>query len=69
MSETKTTWYEYPENIPDSGENYLVTVRDEHGFKYVCTSTFTFLTGWIVNKGYQVIAWAEKPKPYKKGKE
>lgn len=59
---THVDWKLYPKDMPDSGESYLVTVEDEHGFRYVGTAVYMNLTGWLVDK---VIAWAELPEPYR----
>lgn len=57
-------WKPYPKDMPDSGESYLVTVEDEHGFRYVGTAVYMNVTGWLIDKRYKVIAWADKPEPY-----
>lgn len=62
---THVDWKLYPKDMPNSGESYLVTVEDEHGFRYVGTAVYMNLTGWLVDKRYKVIAWAEKPEPYR----
>ena len=62
---THVDWKLYPKDMPDSGESYLVTVEDEHGFRYVGTAVYMNLTGWLVDKGYKVITFADKPEPYR----
>ena len=60
-----TTWHPYPEETPQSGDNYLVTVIDQtdHKTRYVGTALFLNVTGWNVSSRYRVIAWANLPEP------
>lgn len=64
---THVDWHPYPEETPQSGDNYLVTVIDQsdHKTRYVGTALFLNVTGWNVSSRYRVIAWAELPEPYK----
>lgn len=64
---TKINWHPYPLELPDSGKNYLVTVEAEERFRYVYTAMFMYVTGWLVDKNYKVIAWAELPEPFDEG--
>ena len=64
MSEAKTVWHPYPDETPQSGDNYLITVEDDRGFRYVGTAVYMNVTGWLIDKRYKVIAWAERPEPY-----
>lgn len=59
------TWHPYPEETPQSGDNYLVTVIDQsdHKTRYVGTALFLNVTGWNVSSRYRVIAWANLPEP------
>ena len=67
---THVDWHPYPLELPDSGNNCLVTVKDKDGFNYVVTTMYMNLTGWVIDKNYQVTAWAELPEPYRlEGKE
>lgn len=61
----KIDWHPYPDKTPQSGDHYLITVEDEHGFRYVGTAVYMNLTEWLVDKRYKVIAFADKPEPYK----
>lgn len=58
-------WHPYPEETPQSGDNYLVTVIDQsdHKTRYVGTALFLNVTGWNVSSRYRVIAWANLPEP------
>lgn len=63
---TKVNWHQYPDEMPDSGKDYLVTIEGPDGTRFVCMSHFMYLTEWIKpNKYFKVIAWAELPEPYK----
>ena len=61
---THVDWHPYPLEFPQSGDNYLITVKDDHGFRYVGTAMYMNVTGWLIDKRYKVIAWAEMPEPY-----
>lgn len=65
MSENSVKWHPYPEETPQSGDNYLVTVIDQsdHKTRYVGTALFLNVTGWNVSSRYRVIAWANLPEP------
>lgn len=58
-------WHPYPNELPQSGDNYLVTVIDQsdHKTRYVGTALFLNVTGWNVSSRYRVIAWANLPEP------
>lgn len=62
---THVDWNLYPKDMHDSGESYLVTLENEHGFRFVGTTVYMNLTGWLVDKRYKVIAFADKPEPYR----
>ena len=66
ISQTIVKWISMNEREPIQGRNYLVTVTDPFdSTKLYVTDDDYFSYGWD-NWGNDVIAWAEKPEPYRK---
>lgn len=67
MSENSVRWHPYPKEKPPKECYYLVTVR------YICAFldegyveiNIDMYRGYFKKRNWQVIAWAELPKPYK----
>ena len=68
MSENKVKWHPYPQEKPNEKDRYIVALKFG---KDLLRST----TDWIPEQntflgfGNSVVAWAEVPEPYKKGKQ
>ena len=60
-------WNPFPENTPEKGKMYLVTV-EWAGKNEVETAEYTqgFESKWATFLEGEVIAWAELPEPYEK---
>lgn len=66
ISQTIVKWIPMKEREPIQGRNYLVTVIDPFdSTKLYVTDDDFFSYGWD-DWGDDVIAWAEKPEPYRK---
>lgn len=73
MSETKTVWHKYPEELPPGDGHYLITAHDygdtiEHpwidiDFFDKDAGRFLLLDWDGTDKGWCVTAWAELPEP------
>lgn len=78
MSETKTVWHKYPEELPPGDGHYLITAHDygdtiEHPWIEVDffdkdAGRFLLLDWDGTDKGWCVTAWAELPEPYQETK-
>lgn len=67
MSENKVIWHKYPkqkpENIAKEIEFYLATVK--RGERIIVETLCSCDGKFPVPPGYEVIAWAKLPEPYK----
>ena len=67
MSENKVIWHKYPkqkpENIAKEIESYLTTVKK--GERIIVEILYSSGGKFPVLPGYEVIAWAKLPEPYK----
>ena len=66
MNEEKITWYPYPEYKPKKDGEYMVQWKD--GLVYIGFDSWES-GGWRVLWESDVIAWAYKPKGYKRVKD
>ena len=76
MSETKTVWHKYPEELPPDDGRYLITAHDygdtiEHpridvDFFDKDAGRFLLLDWDGTDRGWCVTAWAELPAAYQK---
>lgn len=62
---THVDWHPYPDEMPDSGKDYLVTVENRDGVRRIEIAHFMYLTAWLGLGAEYVVAWAEQPEPYK----
>lgn len=60
---TKTEWHPYPKDVPDMDKEYIVTIQNKIG-QFYTTMDFWDKEGFVYRDKY-VIAWAEKPDPYR----
>ena len=61
-------WKKYPENKPENGNAYLVTVKIASarcGYIYAVSKDFYQLNGFVRDEG-RIIAFRELPEPYRK---
>ena len=68
MQKTEIEWHPYPKEKPNECGEYLVTVNCGY---FSLTETSTWKDGFFTdyenkpNKICSIIAWSEKPEPYK----
>ena len=62
---THVEWYPYPDEMPDSGKDYLVTVENRYGVRRIEIAYFMYLTAWLGLGAEYVVAWANLPEPYR----
>lgn len=65
-------WHKYPEEKPKQRAQYLITIKDIPGAMCVSLGVYDPATDfWMVSRttSRNIIAWAERPGPYKEDTE
>lgn len=57
-------WHPFPEEKPDPGNEYMITVHSSNVGQFVTFSAFSENHGWEACMDSMVKAWAELPRPY-----
>ena len=68
FNQNGVVWHPYPEKKPNDIGRYLITMRSEGGCLDVIEDYYDSLYDeWTSSEcyGWDIIAWAEKPEPYK----